>query len=507
MLRNQKYFSFITFPFVAFFVPTLLFTNYVLEQFYVGGSSLLDVGWFSYMMTEANSWPLPNPQAISETHLGSTFFNTHFSLFFYLLSFLHSYFLFFIPGPVYFSLFIGSMYGIISLSVFIAGAELLPRKTNRYLWILLIISILTSMNGTALALIGFPHIEMAIPALILLFVALYFTERKILSYIVFLFLLTIREDAGFYIFALLTIVSGAVLVARGPKSLDKNLIIIGILGLTYSIIAIMIQSTWFPGDNALERVYLGTPHFAHLTPSFMLDRAQFILSERKYIMIPILLTVVMAIYTRNIFLLSSLMATLPWLILSFVAISPMPNSLSNYYAFPLIIVSSWAVFAFLIAKKYELLPANYHTKLLMSILLITGVSIGLFPDNSGNADDKPWKNFSFHNYKSISAVEDFVTKFNSTRNEFGQILFDEPMAALLVDGMKKSEYVYVNNFLQEKKTKADTVIFYRSNKAVVEDILLKNGLNNVYHIENTSIRVATKKIINHTGMVRLSVDP
>jgi len=48
----------------SFIIPTFLFANYVLSQFYIDGSGLLDVGWFKYMMTEANSWPLANPQAL-----------------------------------------------------------------------------------------------------------------------------------------------------------------------------------------------------------------------------------------------------------------------------------------------------------------------------------------------------------------------------------------------------------------------------------------------------------
>ena len=42
----------------------------------------------------------------------------------------------------------------------------------------LILSILGSLNGANLALIGFPHIEIAIPALILLFITLYFNNYK-----------------------------------------------------------------------------------------------------------------------------------------------------------------------------------------------------------------------------------------------------------------------------------------------------------------------------------------
>lgn len=490
------------FLFLSWLIPTVLFTSYVLNQFYIDGSGLLDVGWFTYMMTEANSWPLPNPQALEDTHLGYTFFRTHFSLFFYLLSFVYKYFLFFIPEPVYFSLFIGSMYGVISLSVFIVGLQLLSIDTMKQIIILFIISILTSMNGTALSLIGFPHIEIAIPALILLFIALYFSDKKISSYFVFALLLTIREDAGFHLFGLLmTIFVTKYIFVKNSKSFDKDLFIIAFIGFTYSIFAIYIQKTYFPGDDALERIYLGNPHFAHITYAFVMEKLTFLLNNREYLYIPFLFTLVLAFYYKNIFILSSFLASLPWLLLSLLAVSSMPNSLSNYYAFPFIVVLSWPMFAFVIAKKLEILQENYYKKLLLSCILISGLSVLLFPNNGGNFDSKPWKRFCFSDYNLVYATENFIANFNLRKDDLGNILLDEPMAALLVKSMKKNEYGYLNNYSENLKEKADTVVFYASSQSLsissektMNSIILNNNLTNVCHIPNTNIVIASRKI-------------
>jgi len=480
----------------SFLVPTFFFTNYVLKQFYTYGSSLLDVGWFTYMLTETTSWPVQNPEAI-----GGSFFKTHFSLFFYILSYVYRYILFFIPAPVYYSLFIGSMYGFISLSVFLVGLNLMQTINKWYLYVLLIISILSSMNGAALGLIGFPHIEIAIPSLLLLFLALYLTNRKIISYIVFVFLLTIREDAGFHIFALLMTIEVIVFIKkRQIKEIDLTLLSFAILGFIYTIITIYIQKTYFPGDNALERVYLGNPHFAHITYSFFTDRLQYFFTNREYIYIPMLFTLILSLYTKNFILLSSFVASFPWLILSIMAISNMPGTLSNYYAFPFITLSVWPIFAFLILKNRNLNQSYSLKNIVISIILITGISIFLFPNNSGNVDHKPWKNFLYTEYKTISSTQRFIAFTNTKKEKLGNILYDEPMAALFVKNLSKNEYGYLNNFSNKIKDKADSVIFLKSRNSlnepslnIMKEIITKNHLNYIYTIYNTNIILATNK--------------
>lgn len=494
---------------ISFFVPAFFVTNYGLNNFYTYGSGLADSGWFAYLTTHAQSWPLPNPPVFDNTSYGPTFFRTHFSLFFYLFSFIHQTFLPFVSGPVYFTVFIGSMYGVVSAALFLAGYTLLSRHNILHLSLLSIISIITSMNGASLATIGFPHIEIAIPALILLFIALYFSGRKKLSYIAFVLLLTIREDAGFHIFALLAIIIlFNYMVERSIKTIDKNLIIFAILAFIYSLTAVYIQKTYFAGgDNALERIYLGNPHFAHLTYSFFQERVSYLLANREYLWVPMIFTVILSRYTKNIFMLSSLIAIFPWIILSFVAINEMPHSFSNYYIFPFVVMLSWPLFAFLIAKKYQGLKIKF-TSVVISILLITLLSIVLFPSNKGNVDPEPWKSFLFSNYRSISNSEKFISYIESNRSGFGNILFDEPCAALFVKTLKLEEYGFMNNFTEEARKRSDTVIFYNNKKTLLQspvktmkDTIINNGLKNVYSVKSTNIVLATKRSVKKANFL------
>lgn len=481
---NKDYILFIKFS--SFLIPTILFTNYILNQIYVDGSDLLDVGWFTYLFTEILHWPVQNPEAI-----GGTFFKTHFFLFFYILSYVHQYILFFIPAPMYYSIFIGSMYGLISLSVFLIALNLIDFLNAKKLSILFFISIVSSINGAALELIGIPHIEIAIPALMLLFFAFYLTNKKTLSFFVFSFLLTIKEDAGFHIFALIMIIIvSTYIVKRKVKDIDYTLLFLAIIGFLYSIVVIYIQKKYFTGDNILERIYLGTPYFAHIKYSFLIDRLNYFYLNREYLYIPMLFSVILSIYTKNIFLLSSVVASLLWFFLSIIAILEMLGTFSNYYAFVFVISSVWPIFSFLIAKKTYLIKSDYFKSVIISVIFITGSFILLFPQNGGNVDSKSWKNFIFTNYKTIVNTEFFVKYFAENKAKFGNILFDEPSSVLFVKKLSKDEYGYLNNFSKNIKDKADTIIFYNTKKSlnkpsvkIMKSIIFKNNLRNIYIIK------------------------
>ena len=63
----------------------------------------------------------------------------------------------------------------------------------------MILSVLCAANGISLATIGFPHIEIAIPALILLILACWTRGYRRLAWMLVPLLLMIREDAGLHL--------------------------------------------------------------------------------------------------------------------------------------------------------------------------------------------------------------------------------------------------------------------------------------------------------------------
>ncbi|HFC12625.1 MAG TPA: hypothetical protein ENJ56_07245 [Anaerolineae bacterium] len=404
-------------------------------------------------------------------------------------------------------MFIGSMYGIISLATFQIGTRLLPNHKIRWKLLLLFAAIITALNGAALGLIGFPHIEIAIPALILLFLALYFTDKKVGSILVFIALLSIREDAGFQLAGLLIILLLSQYVAtRDFRKLPKLLMLIVLLAILYSIFAIYIQKTYFPGDNALQRVYLGNPPLAHLSLNFYVEAAKFLVQFREYLYFPVLFTLIMAYYNRNIFLLSALLAIMPWILLSVSAVNNMPRELSNYYVFPFITFLAWPIYAFVINRRVNALKTVRYSHLASTVLMVTGVSIILFSGNLGNADAAPWYWFTFEYRQYVDKIDAFIAYNASHKTEFGQVLYDDSTATLMISQVTRKEFSALNQFRAEQLADVESLIFnipYRMSISsadildVVEKVVVDNQLDHICKVENTYLMVATNKPSGH----------
>ena len=508
-MRSNKYLSTI-FGTLSTIIPTILYTNYVIYYFYTGRATLLDAGWFSYLSTHSLSWSITNPPVLYSAKSGGSFLTTHISPFFHLLSLLYDKLLSFIPADIYFALFIGISYGVISLAIFIAGVRLLPKVNLIYISILTLISILTSLNGASLALIGFPHIEIAIPSFILLFISLYFSGYKKLSIVSLLFLLLIREDAGLHLTALLLmIILIQLLYLRSLKRLDYTLIGVAIFSLIYSLTVIFIQKHYFPGDNALARIYLGNPPFAHLSADFIKHRLNFIINNREYLYLPALATLMISLISRNLFLLASLLATIPWMALSLIAVTNMPGTLSNYYTFPLIIMLSWPIPAFLIYKVYIDRTKDSRVSILASVVLITLLSIALFPNNRGNADNSPWRGFHFTKLQRVTKTQKLLYTIRENKKHLGNILFGEGLSAFVVDTLQKEEYGYLNHFFKPQIESADSLIYYLHSQAqkpafeIMKKIIKQRGMKYIYLVEGTDIVIASQFELSDILPIRL----
>ena len=87
-----------------------------------------------------------------------------------------------------------------------------------------------------------------------------------------------REDAGLHYFGLFFLLVGYLYFAKG-QLISKEIRFYSFLAVScfvYSLLAIAIQKTYFNvGDNALARVYLGEPTFAHISLSFLHERLVF----------------------------------------------------------------------------------------------------------------------------------------------------------------------------------------------------------------------------------------
>ncbi|MFA5234805.1 MAG: hypothetical protein WC390_10430 [Sulfurimonas sp.] len=493
------------FQYFSFLLPFLVYTSYYVNSFYHYGDTVLDSGWFIYLSTNFTNLLLQNPSVLFPTHLGETYLNTHVSFIFAIFSFLYETLFFWISPEIYFALVLSFFYALLSLSAFMI---LLHLSINIYLTFLL--SLLVAFNAQSLAMAGFPHFEIAIPSLMILFFALYIKQNKKASYAVFALLLITREDAGLHFFGLVFVFVCIEYIKTNSIQISKELIKFAIIAIVYSIAVIIMQKIFFHTDDAFTRIYAGADFFAHLDSLFLIKRTEFLLAQREYLYIPMVLLFFSALFTKNYYLLIPIFSILPWTILSICAITDMPGTLSNYYAFLFILLFAWIPIAFYFHAKSTNVTTQKGVFFTMFSVVVS--SMLLFPNAQGNVDSAPWQRVFPPSQKEIAYTHKFKEYLKEHKEKFGNILFDEAMSLFAIDSLSYNEYLYINTFSKNETGKKQregftTLIFKeRSSKHLMHELIKEKNLKYIYKVKHTDIVIASLQKIPMASFFILQTD-
>lgn len=335
------------------------------NEFYLTGD-MQDVAWNAH-----NAWhsglALEGPPAFPYS-----FFNVHISPIFWLTS-LASY-LFPFDKIVWFGLVMGVIYGLytaclerllyeaasprsapfslpLPLSPDLPLSTPLPlqEKGPRFLGLLApLLALTAAYSAPGLSGLSLPHIEMAFPALALCFFTSALERRPRLTVLFFLLTLSVREDAGFHLFALLFLLSLAIKIKSGPNAAFSAfpLKTYAALSIGFSTLALLVQKIFFTQANNLATIYTGTPPFHHLTTALLKDRFLFLVLERPYIVLPFLVILVWSWRRKSLLLPLGYLAYLPWLTFNLLSYRPSPAQMNLYYAFPFWLALTWPPLAF-----------------------------------------------------------------------------------------------------------------------------------------------------------------
>ncbi len=382
--------------------------NYTLNNFYVTGASVWDAGWFAWLAGHATKWPMPNPQAI-----GGAFLAIHASPVFFLLTAARS-LLPAMPDPVWFALTQGLWFGLIGIAMSLCLAATAGGS---------MLAVIVATNGITLATLGFPHIEIAMPALLLLSLA--FRRRSAWLWMPpLLLMLTVREDAGFH--AALAYAALALLRAHGERRLRAGAADAAIaLGcLLAGAVALTVQHGVPGGGGALAGTYLGRPAFAHLDRAFLAERAHYLFKDRGCVWAPLLLLGLAALRYRDLRLAAGVAISLPWLALSFVALSHQAGEMWDYYSFPLMAGLSWPL---LCAARLDGVPRSRFVSLQA---MMAALSILLFAASGGNHDRRPWERFDFAWWGRVAPIEAAMDRVVAEAASLDHLVVDDAVAAL-----------------------------------------------------------------------------
>ncbi len=246
---------------VCFVLPQVVIANSLLHHFYVHGAPLYDAGWFAYWTTHALTLDVTTIPSINDRPMLAT----HVFLFFFSLSYIYQIFSSFLSEQVYFSIVQGAWAGMVSLATFLCGY----RAIN--CWLLAVISIATGLNPFVFTSTSFPHVEMAMPAFIALFIAFYvrLREHRRLWWMPFLplaGLLSVREDAGLHGFGLFILLTAYFWwCARERRDIWQFFGLASLICIGYSVVALLVRQSFSVGDDIMVWKFTGSPPYAHLT--------------------------------------------------------------------------------------------------------------------------------------------------------------------------------------------------------------------------------------------------
>ncbi len=477
----------------VFLIAGFFATNYTLNHFYVNGGYMLDSGWFAFLSAHSTNWPVSNPPSI-----GGTYFSTHFSPAFYIFTALHTLLSAVgigVSDVSWFSITQGFWLALTASSIF-ALLSCNSKPTTASNAFIAAVSIVVAFNGVFLASIGFPHFEIAIPALLVAFFASHINGHTKTA-IAFLCLgLLMREDAGLHYFGLFFLLAGYLYFAKG-RPISKEIRFYSLLAVScfaYSLLAISIQKIYFNvGDNALARVYLGDPAFAHISLNFLQERLDFFARNRLYILAPIILALFLSMYKKSWGLLVGVGAVLPWIIFSLLAISFQAGTLTSYYSFPVAIALFWPAIAYALFSQQNrggLIKFRISTK---DISVIALSSLVFYAGSYGNHDRSPWNNFGPKWIGQINSTHRSLDDFIQANGEL-KLIFDDSVASLLNSTATPLQWKYQLAFSNDDIKVSDAVLFQPGAWLTgrVKEVASTAGFRYLCHLPNTQFAVLSR---------------
>lgn len=412
----------------------LLNLSYNIHIFYLRGVGD-DPGWFAWLATHAYAWPMQNPPL-----LGGNFLSIHMSpIFFLSTALLHPFSGF--PVAVRFCCFISLWSPLLWLALFL----LLGRFPAIGFYQRCVVAVLLTFNGLMLSMVGFPHVEVLIPALGLLAMAVWLRVDScrgwVLAVSLTLIFLAVREDGGLHLVLPLLAMIVVAYSARDRRTL-RRLLALAAGSLITSVFALGVQAYGLPeGAHQLGNVYIGHPPFSQVSFGSIVRRLIYWATRREYIILPLLLMTATAVFCKregrwliDWRLLLGAAIAIPWLALSLIAASQLAGDLMSYYCFPLVFPVVWPLLlaqSGVVPSRRLLIIQTVMGSLSAGAMIVVGVLP--FSGDGGLHDKAPWTNISPPSLESIRLTEEAL----SNRDGW---LFDYGSSALVMGSLHPGQF-------------------------------------------------------------------
>ncbi len=449
---------------MCFFLPQVVIANSLLHHFYIYGAPLYDAGWFAYWTTHALTLDVTSIPSIEDVPM----LGRHVFLFFFPLSYIYQLFSPFLSEQIYFSIVQGVWAGMVSLAIFIIGYGAINR------WLLAVVSVATGLNPFVFTSTSFPHVEMAMPAFIALFIAIWMRLREHdrlwwLPFLPLAGLLSVREDAGLHGFGLFILLTAYFYWrARERRDIWRFFGLASLVCIGYSVVAFLVRQSFAPSgeDEIIVWKFVGSPPYAHLTVDLILERLAFIASNREYVFVPLLALALFAVLQRSLLPLIAVVSVLPWMMWHLIAKDQLAGTFFPYTMAPVMVVIFWPLVSALLRdmlltsepdvarthsdRRRESTPPKFWSKItarfdrrqiLISALLQLVLCVFLTATLTGNTNVRKkvvQDGFSFSYIDKIAPVDHAtdITHRLIVDNAMGEFIMDEAMASLILTDVR-----------------------------------------------------------------------
>lgn len=475
------------------FYGLIVLVTFVLAERYISthfanGGYLYDAGWFAGLIWKNDFW-LRLPESIGS----GSYYSTHFSPFLSLLALFSWGYWGTMTG--YFALITGLVHaGLAALACLILDQNLKPGTWLGYLGVACAAWLL-AFNGIAVSSLHYPHIELFIPLWGISFLVLLHKRRWLWATLAFLLTLSVREDAGFHLVAILGTIGVLQWRNTDPLLPATPLVVYLLAACLYSVLALYLQKHHFPTEDVFSRIYTGTPAYAHLTGEFFLRRLNQLLRGRIDLWLPLVIMAGSSLYCRNRLLLAGAVAYLPWLLLQITALSDAPGTLSLYYPFPLLI----GFMGWLVILGYW--PASCHGthRAFRTVAVLLMVAAGFAPSWQ-DATLLVSGRWSAEVDRRISVVEQFTEALERGALPVQTMIVDQAVAALSPRSFTKNQIIPDH---QPERDAGMTVFFlgWQDQHTLTE--LARAGQPYWYKLAGANLYIAARKPLTDLGGLKL----
>lgn len=455
--------------------------RYMLDHFFVKAPFLLDTGMLSWLAYRDGI-------LLRAPRIALDYVEYYYDVYFSPLTSVFSLVSYVVPvGRIEWYVMVqAAVYAPFGFAVHLATPRLEPGTALRRLPVSLAAALAFSFCGPVLWMIGYPHLEAAMPGFICLMLGAVVTGRVRWAWVWLGLAASVRQDGGIH--AATALAPLLFLQVRGVAMLASRRTLVAMIAVAVglSALAMVAIDVFFHPFPRLAQAYLGTPLYSHLSVALLAERARGFAAHCQLIYYPLLATALVAALRRDHRYLLGWISTVPWFAFCFLAVEPVKAQFFAYGVGPFVVGMFWCYL-----YGAHLAPASRR---LRAAALEAGFAIVCASSMLGAFRALPSELSAITHGMMVShrrdraAVYALVAAIRDHHAALGRLRVDGAVAALAMEVLDPSEAWY------RGVTDVDTIAFHRASlevNPVIAD-LVANQLDVCTRVRGTGIAVCAR---------------